>query len=344
MAVVAITDARCVLGDRDGALAVHRGGQLVRALQPHEISELQIWGNVEISAAARNLLLREGIDTVFFTASGRFRGRTTAAESRLGDRRVAQYRAHLDPGRRLAFAQALVAGKLHHQRLVLLARQKHLQDERLGDILSRLRHLVAAARQAPNLDSLRGHEGLGARVYFEGLGMALTNPAFLFDGRNRRPPRDPPNACLSFGYAVVLSKVEGAVRAAGLDPYVGFLHEATRGNPALALDLCEEYRPVVDGVVWTLLNRRQLTPEDFRIPLPEELGAEGETADQAVWLGEVARGALLRALEQRFETPQTDPLTGNQWPLSAIVLNQARAVARWVEGAAEAFIPFDPGA
>ncbi|HQU47460.1 MAG TPA: CRISPR-associated endonuclease Cas1, partial [Pirellulales bacterium] len=114
-----------------------------------------------------------------------------------------------------------------------------------------------------SLDRLRGLEGQGAALYFSQFGKLLRVPQFDFTHRNRRPPRDPVNACLSFGYAVLGSLVESQAQRCGLDPTLGFLHQAAYGRPSLALDVLEEFRPLVDGLVLRLLNRRQLGPNDF---------------------------------------------------------------------------------
>ena len=339
MSVVALLAPGLQLTAHAGALRVLEGRHLVQTLRPHQITEVQLHGGAHLTAGARRLLLREGVDVVYFDGHGTYLGRLSSATSRAGDRRLAQLRAVLDPARRLRLATAVVAGKIANQRAVLLSRQRRLRDEELGDALVRMRALVGRAGEVGDLDELRGVEGLAARVYFGGLGRALRNAAFRFEGRNRRPPRDPVNACLSFGYALLVSRVERAVWRAGLDPYVGFLHEATRGAPALALDLAEELRPAVDGAVLSLLNRRQLTPEDFRTPTAEELGESAELGDRAVYLGDIARKVLLAAWEQRLAEREAHPRTGEEWTLEALLLEQARQVARVVQGDQDVYVP-----
>jgi CRISPR-associated protein Cas1 len=161
-----------------------------------------------------------------------YRGRLVAAESRAGERRMAQYALLHDPTRRLTLARSIVVGKLQNQRRLLLRRQQTLRDEVIADALAALRVSAQTANTAPDLDALRGVEGYGARVYFEGLARAIINPSFTFTGRNRNPPRDPVNACLSFGYALAQVQVEHAARASGLDPYLG---ASARARPRRAL-------------------------------------------------------------------------------------------------------------
>lgn len=338
-ALVAVTDPRGRVVVRGGGLCVEKEGNVLHPLRTHDISELHLHGNVELSAPARNLLLQEGIDVVFFTAAGNYRGRMVAAESRQGARRLAQYQLVTDAPRRLALARSIVAGKVHNQRAVLLPRQRRLKDETIGDSLAAMRGLTARILGAPDLDHLRGIEGLAAKHYFAAFARSVQNSGFRFDGRNRRPPRDPINACLSFGYTLLVTRVEQAVRSAGLDPYLGCLHEAGRGAPVLALDLVEEVRPVIDALVLTLVNRKQLAPEDFRVPPPEELGANAEVSEQAVYLGPVARAILIRALEARLNEPTRHPLRDDLWPLRQLLVEQALQITRIVEGDAATYQP-----
>ncbi|MCB9796297.1 MAG: CRISPR-associated endonuclease Cas1 [Alphaproteobacteria bacterium] len=342
--LVAMMRARSQLHVHAGALEVREGSVVLETLQPHQIRELQVWGNASLTPAARNLLMREGIDVVFLTADGRYRGRLVSAESRQGQRRAAQYAFLHDPERRLTLARSVVRGKLANQRRLLLRRQRSLGDEAIADALVALRASGRAVDEVGTLDALRGVEGAAARRYFQGLARALRNAAFSFDGRNRYPPRDPVNACLSFGYTLALTQVEHAVRAAGLDPFLGALHEPGRGAPCLSLDLVEELRPVVDDLTLTLLNRRQLTPEDFRRPLADELGAKAELEGEAVYLGEVGRKALVRSWELALGRAVLHPTTEERWTLRDLIREQCAQVARLFEGRAPAYVPLTWGA
>lgn len=339
MGLVALMGERTRLTVRGGALHVEKDGATVRSLQTHEVTEVQVYGAADLTAAARNLLLRENIDVVFLTADGRFRGRLIGFESRQGARRLAQLRFVSDPGRRLGFARAIVEGKIQKQRAVLLRRQESLRDEVVADALARLRGLAERARTAPDPDHLRGLEGLAAATYFQGFAQAIKNPAFHFPGRTRYPPRDPVNAALSYGYSLLLSRVDAAVRAAGLDVHVGVLHEAGRGAPAMALDLMEELRPSVDSLVLGLLNNRQLGPEDFRAPSPDELGERAELAESAVFLGDVGRSVLLRAWERRLLDTAPHPERQDRWALRDLIREAATAAARVFEGEQETYTP-----
>ena len=164
----------------------------------------------------------------------------------------------------------------------------------------------------------------------------IRNAAFVFDGRNRRPPRDPVNAALSYGYTMLVVAVESAIRAVGLDVALAALHEPGRGGPVLAYDLAEELRPAVDSVVLTLVNRRELAPEDFRTPGLEDLD-EDPDLDGAVYLGKVGRQILVRAWERRLDHRVDHPLGQGQWTLRNLMQEQARQVARIALGEQETY-------
>jgi CRISPR-associated protein Cas1 len=341
MALLALHDPDARLTVQAGGLVVVREGKEVASVPLRDVDEVHLHGRADLSAAARDLCLREGIPVVFFTADGRYKGRLVGPLDRQGQRRLAQVRHLLDPGRRLDLARWIIKGKLTNQRAALLERNRRHQDEGVADTLAALRALIPRVEQAESLDALRGLEGLGARHHFAGVASALRNELFPFDGRNRHPPRDPVNACLSYGYALLTARVEHAVLGAGLDPFVGALHDVGRGAPCLVLDLVEEWRPLVDGVVLTLLNRRQLTPEDFRMPDLAELGARAELegAEEAVYLGPVARNALLHAVERALDQTSTHPVRGDTWVRRTLFREQALQVARLFEGTTPAYRP-----
>lgn len=329
MAIVLLQDPEAELGVEGGGLVVRRLGQMVRRIPLHEVEEVQILGRAELSAAARNLLLLRGVDTTFLTMDGLVRGVLAATEGARGERRMAQYTAVGDPARRLRVAKEVVAGKVANQRALLLSRQRMLREEGIADVLAALRGVGPRLTAARDLDAVRGVEGDAAARYFSVFGALLRNAAFTWSGRTRRPPRDPVNACLSYGYTLLFVRAIHAIRAAGLDPYVGVLHEAGRGKEALALDLAEEFRPLVDGVVLTLLNRGQLGPEDFGPPDADLLADEPELSHEgAVYLTRLGRTVLLRAWAQRLAERAPAPDAEGDWTIGGLLPRQAHALRR----------------
>lgn len=344
MALLAIFDNDVEITARSGSLVLLRKGIPFQTIPPHEVDEVHLHGGAELTTAGRNFLLARGIDVVFLTLDGRTRGRLVGEESSWGARRIAQYRLITDDAKRLGLARALVRGKIDNQITLVRARQKHLKRDELAEGILLLKAQVDRADRAPSLDSVRGVEGFAAKVYFGSFGVMLTHEGFAWNGRNRRPPRDPVNAALSFGYTMLCNRVEHAVRRAGLDPYLGVLHETIRGAPALALDLAEEFRPVVDGLVLNLLNRRQLGPEDFEPPSPEVMESafpEGVPEDLAgaVYLSQVGRKILTRAWALRLADRSPHPTLGADWSLSGLMNEQALQLKRVFEGDADSYKP-----
>ncbi len=350
--LVVLQGGECRLGVRGGALLVEKSGEPVTVLRPEDVEEVQAWGDASITPAARRKLLWHGIDVLFLTRDGRVTGRLSSAEHKAGERRLAQLQAVADPARRMAVARKVVAGKLSNQHAVLARIQRRERNDTLADALALLRAGAERAEHATELDALRGVEGYGARAYFGVLGQGLTNALFCFHRRTRRPPRDPVNAALSFLYTLLCERCGHAARAAGLDPYLGFLHDPGRGREALAFDLAEEWRPVVDSLVLGLFNRRQLAPEDFVDP-KVDLGLVGEPVDEgdaeqgedggtgrAVYLGPVGRGVVLTAWSRRLRERVYHPGQQGRYELQEIVRLQAQALARVVEGKQESYEPF----
>lgn len=349
MATLAIQEQGARLAVRGRGLAVIVEQEVVRRPRIDRLDAVLIFGKVEISASARALLLRHAVDVTFFDRSGRWRGRLISHESHTAARRMAQYRRLDDPQFALALARRIVTGKLENQRAVL-QRLRHNQslDALIGPIAA-LRRMIARAPSADSVEALMGIEGHGAAMYYEGLGVAFSNPEFDFSGRNRRPPRDPINACLSFGYAILCSRVESSVRRVGLDPWLGALHAPGRGKPSMALDLMEEWRPMIDRVVLRLINRRQLSPDDFMHPdwRAEELARPELSPDEddeddrrAVWLDRSGRAILVSEISRLWrERRQVDAL-GGSFRVADIIDRQAQAVARCIEQGVVDYEPF----
>jgi CRISP-associated protein Cas1 len=244
-------------------LVVQRGKSVLRRIRAGELEQVLLFGGVEVTRQAMNLLLRREIEMVLLTQDGRFRGRLSGRGSKNIQLRLAQYQRSTDPAFCLGVARTIVAGKLQNQRQILLRAQRRLQDDDLAVAVGNLRVMAQRAAECTDLDVLRGFEGQGAALYFGQFGKLIRIPEFQFTTRSRRPPKDPVNALLSFGYAVLGSLAESDVYRCGLDPMLGFLHQPAYGRPSLMLDLLEEFRPLIDTLVLRVVNRRQLSVQDF---------------------------------------------------------------------------------
>ncbi|MDI9631254.1 MAG: CRISPR-associated endonuclease Cas1 [Acidobacteriota bacterium] len=341
---------------RGGLLRVERSGEAIAHARLEELDEILAFGDVQLDSGALLACLERGVDVQVLTARGEWRGRWAGRPGPRVALRLAQFARLSDAAEALRLARAVVAGKLANQRTLLLRVQRSRQSERVARAIAELRLRAGDAAQAASLEALRGVEGLAAAAYFAGLAASLLRPDLPMHGRSRRPPRDAPNAVLSFGYTLLLARVESAVLQAGLDPYLGALHAARRGQPSLALDLMEEFRPVlVDALLLRLMNRRELAPEDFAPAAPaedpgvsplddieDEADESEETRPPGVWLSESGRRIFFRAWGRRLHESHDYPPQERALAFEEIIRQQVQHFGRVLLGLDPFYMPFAP--
>lgn len=311
-----------------------------------KIDQVVVLGDSSLTTQALSALLERKAEITFLTVYGQFRGRLVPTESRNGLLRLAQFRAHEDPQRRFDLARQFVQGKLHNQRTLLLRSNRQIGNdlvavacESIRVMLDQIQGLSPDVEPPPDperpqvdtaLGSLQGLEGASAAQYFGAFSCLLRgDPALRFDHRTRRPPRDPVNALLSYGYTLLLHQCCAALQTVGLDTYIGYLHSAQYSKPALGLDMMEEFRaPVVDSVVLTLINNRILSAEDFL----EELGG--------FRLKDRPRVTFLEKFEERLSAEIQHPIFGYKATYRRCLELQARLLAKALLGEAPVYPPF----
>ena len=241
--------------------------------------------------------------------------------------RCRQYMGAMTPETALPIARQMVFGKIKNCRTLL--RRNHREPP--AAILAELDRLADRAQLAPSLDTLLGIEGAAARTYFsEFRGMIKAKSLdFDFQGRNRRPPRDPVNAVLSFLYAMLIKQAMVTAFTVGFDPYLGFYHQPKYGKPSLALDLVEEFRPLIaDSVCLTLINNGELGQEHFIV------------RGDATALTQNGPRKVIEACERRMDTLVTHPLFGYAVSYRRILEIQARLLSRHLLGELSAYPVF----
>ncbi len=306
----------------NGRLAVEKEGETLARVPLAQIQLVVVWGNIGFTTPAWGALVDQGAEVVFLTRYGRFRGRLQGRTTPHGALRRAQYAALDAPAWRLAAARGIVAAKLQHQRSVLQRhrRRKAQVPPEVEQAIAQIQKALSALPHKRSPNALLGLEGTAARAYFRGL-RGLFRPPWTFTGRRKRPPPDPVNALLSLGYTLLTQKAHSAVEAVGLDPYAGFLHAQEYGRPALALDLAEEFRPAVDGIVLKVCNQGLLSPrEDFTVQQEE-----GQTT---VLLHDEALKRFLQAFEARFAQRFLHPVRRERLTLNQCLVEQAYQLAR----------------
>ena len=289
-----------------------------------EVSQVVLQGSVYMTSGALQELLRREIPVVWMSYGGWYLGHTQGIGHKNVELRTAQYRASFDEQCCLALARGWVAAKIRNQKVIL--RRNWRGAEPPDAEVTQLEAAERNARRAESLESLLGIEGAAAAVYFGAFGNLLkTDPspgfAFDFSARNRRPPRDPVNALLSFAYALLTRQFAVTLASVGLDVYRGFYHQPRYGRPALALDMLEPFRPIVaDSAVLKAINNGEVRPTDF------------VTAGGAVNLKDDGRKRFIAGFERGREGEITHPLFGYKLSYRRLFELQARLLGRHLMG------------
>ena len=383
--------------DGDRLVVRHREAKLI-SVPLIEVSQVSLFGNVQMSAQVLREIVDRGIPVCHFSYGGWFHAMTTGHVQKNIELRIAQFATAADPAKSLALAKGFITAKIKNSRTMLrrhgighvveaaslqsigtrnvagtlrvpsakdeqdtvetddtqenpspdrqgvdafcqdtgrasgtqedTGRDGGLQENtgRAGGThqrdLDQLAEWVQKAERATSAEALLGLEGMAAKVYFAGFSRILKGgDAFNMNGRNRRPPRDPVNAILSFVYSLLAKELTIAVQAVGFDPLLGFFHKPRYGRPSLALDLAEEFRPIIaDSTAMMLINNGEVSESSF-------LARAG-----AVALTEPGRRAVIAAFERRLEQEITHPIFGYKISYRRVLEVQARLLSRVVLG------------
>ena len=368
MTTLYVTEQRALVRKDGDTLTVQIPADPARKLEARKVSvplmkvdQVVVFGEATITASAMGALLEQQAEVCYLSLYGKWRGRLSPEFSKNSLLRLAQHRAHGEPAQRFALARGFVLGKLHNLRVVLMRANRKRGDEDLDKAVAEIKRAYEQAEALPDAPAptaemgldvvtetslfqappdparpqsnstegiLMGLEGAGSAAYFRGFARVLAD-GWVFDRRARRPPTDPVNALLSFAYSLLMHQVNAAVNIVGFDPYIGFLHSSQYGKPALALDLMEEFRPVIaDSVVLTVINNHMLNVHDF----VEEMGAYR--------LNDAARRNFLGKFEERLNAEVVHPVFGTRVTYRRCIEMQARLVAKTLLGEIPHYEPF----
>jgi CRISPR-associated protein Cas1 len=345
---------RLLVKKEGGRLLVKKEGVVSHSIHLFKLEQVVLFGNIFLSPAAIRFLLKEGIDTAFMTRQGRYLGRLQSALGKNIVLRREQFRKMEDEGFCLKTAKSIVKGKLSNLRTVLMRLNRQRENLELDNEILSLRNLIPKVDEASSLDTLRGYEGRGSAIYFEGFSKGFLAEDLEFPGRIRRPPTDPINALLSLGYTLLLNQVIAAVNLVGFDPYFGSLHSMDYGRPSLALDLMEEWRPIiVDTLVLSVFNLKALAPSDFEErrpvsmekesvnPADVESGREEDLTESSESVGKDKPAMILtengfRKFITQYERKMAQKvqyhLTGEHYTYRDCIREQVRHFARYLKG------------
>lgn len=325
---VYVTQPGSYVGVRSGRLEVTHEKQRLASFRLLDTQQLVLFGRVQVSTQALHECFARDIPVLWMSSGSWLQGYAVGQPPKYAELRRRQTAVHTAGGNGLA--QNLIAGKIANCRTLL--RRDSRSD--VTSTVAALKRLSEDARQAPNFASLLGIEGTAARLYFAGFPKLLADTCVAFGnefsthGRNRRPPLDPLNALLSFCYSMLTKDLLATTLGVGLDPYLGVLHRYRHGRPALALDLAEEFRPLIaDSVVIGVLNNGEIKSSDF-------IRRGG-----AVALTNAGRKTVLAAYERRLDTKIRHPVFGYRISYRRILDVQSRLLAAVLVGEIPEYVP-----
>lgn len=319
-----------MVAKRGDLLEVRQKGAVIATTRLLEVSQVSLYGSVTIPAGALHELCERGVPVCHFSFGGWFYGITQGLSQKNVELRLNQFRVAEDSTRALAIAREMIAGKVRNCRTLL--RRNH--PEEIQAVLAELARVGDLVERVDSAQTLLALEGAAAKTYFAHFGGMLKPEEdgiarFDFAARNRRPPTDPVNALLSFLYALLAKDATVTLQSVGFDPMLGFFHRPRYGRPSLALDLMEEFRPLVaDSVVLSLVNSREVGKRDF----VQRGGAVALTGE--------GRKKVLAAYERRMATEVKHPIFGYTVNYRRLLEVQARLLSRHVFGEIPAYPAF----
>ncbi len=333
--VLYVDEQGCAIKKTGERILVVKENEILRDIPLIHLGQVVISGNVNLTTPAMQTLLHEGIPVVFLSAYGRYHGALTPQVSRNSLLRSAQHRVASSEAQCLALSKAFVYGKLMNMRTMLQRRKwqaTDTTDSALEPLLTNIKAIQAMEKRigkSTELSELLGIEGNASAAYFGAFNFMLKEEmGFDFQRRSRRPPADATNALLSFAYSLLTADIISAIQTVGLDPYVGFFHQIKYGKPCLALDLMEEFRPIIaDSVVITLINNRRIKPTDF-------------TQSHGGWyLKDHCRKVFYAAYETRKNETITHPLFKYKLTFRRAMELQVRLLAKYLTGELDQYTP-----
>lgn len=326
---VYVTEQGAFVGVKGGRLVVRYKQEELASVRLIDVAHLAVFGHVQVSTEALSRLWARGVPVLWFSYGGWLNGWAQGEPSRYVELRRRQIIVHGQGG--LDIAAAMLAGKIRNCRTLLMRNSREPADPRTVAALRELERLLPAA---PTRGAMMGYEGTAARLYFEhfvGMFRREAEPLarqFSLLGRNRRPPRDPVNCLLSFCYGLLVKDLVAVCLAVGLDPFIGVLHSPRFGRPSLALDLAEEFRPLIgDSVVLQVLNNGEVGERDFVV------------RSRGVMLTQEGRRAVISAYERRLDVQVRHPVFGYQISYRRVMDVQARLLAAVMVGEIPAYRP-----
>jgi CRISPR-associated protein Cas1 len=327
MRTVYVSQPGCYVSLHQEILVVKKGESVIAEVQLPLLEQVLIFGKSQVTTQAIRSCLWRNIPIAYLSRMGYCYGRILPIER--GYRQLSRYQQQLAFVERLQVARRIVQAKLKNSRVILQRQQRRQASDRIAFAIQCLEHLIKKAGEAESIDKLMGMEGAGAAQYFAAFEECLSNPDFVFVGRSRRPPGNPVNAMLSFGYQVLWNHLLSLIELQGLDPYSACLHQGTERHAALASDLIEEFRsPIVDSLVLWIVNSRAIDPEtDF------------VRSNSGCFLNDSGRSKYLKFFLQRMEE-EINSNSGDKQPRWDLLNQQVKAYKQFVYQPVQLYQPY----
>ena len=321
-----VTEQGTRIGVRKGRVTVSQQKEVLQEVRLIDVSQVSIYGNVQISSQAMRAMFDQQVPVCWFSYGGWFQGIAHGLPSKHVDLRRRQVGIAAQAG--LPIAQKMVEGKIRNSRTLL---RRNSRSE-VKPILEQLKATADQTAEVDTIESLLGVEGAAARLYFSRFSAMLRDGSlglFDFQGRNRRPPLDPVNCLLSYAYSLLTKDLTAVALAVGFDPYLGVFHKPRFGRPALALDLAEEFRPLIaDSVVVNVINNGEIQENGFIVRA------------QGVALTQHGRRSFIAAYERRLDQEVTHPVYGYKTTYRRVLEVQARMLGAYLLGEIPDYVPF----
>jgi CRISPR-associated protein Cas1 len=330
MGTVYITQEDAFLGKTDERITVKANKQQLLDVPLIKVDGIVILGRATVSPAIIRELLERHIPLSFLTTTGKYLGCLAPELTKNIFVRKAQWSAAGESAKSVHFVQEVIRGKLKNYRNVLMRRRREYPDLNLEPAILKIEQVLDPIKTTLTINSLRGLEGAGSAAYFGAFNQLINPSEFEFKSRNRRPPKDPINSLLSLGYALLRHDLQSAVNIVGFDPYLGYLHFDRYGRPSLALDLMEEFRPlVVDAVVLSAINHKRLLPDHFVT----------EPLSHAVSLTKEGLKIFLRLYEEKKQSKFKHPVLQRQCTYQEAFEIQVRLLAKYLMDETDKYPP-----
>lgn len=252
-----------VLGYKENRLIITYSKDDFKSIPVENIDNIIIFGGIQVSTACIQQLLLKGIPLTWLSKNGSYFGRLESTSHINIDRQRMQFRKSDDEKFSLEISKKFIKGKFTNQRTILMRANKILKNSDMSDIILKMSIYSKKIDEAKTIEELMGVEGFYAKMYYQGINYII-DKEYSFKQRTRRPPKDPFNAVLSFGYTLLHYEIFTMLVSKGLNPYAAFLHSDRHKHPALCSDLMEEWRPIlVDSLAISLLNNGKLLKKNF---------------------------------------------------------------------------------